>query len=372
MADWKALNKNSGHWKYFLAIRSLWGLKREPEFVSLCRYCQTMFWLSVLSVIAFPLIAAGWLIAKGYVCFIYLFDKIFPEDFVYRVGNNRTVQRINRNVGPALDNTAESPLVTYACVGVILLFMVTMVALILKILAIGIIALIQHLPEIPGYIWTGLLYVGHTVFWVLAVIGYGLTVAGDYIGWFFTNAEIWGRILFWGGIGAGATFGLASTTFLVYKSFQAGPLKWLKDWINNKIEAMAAERIRRRREREDLIEAANVEVIYGPAPPPPVQPLPVRIVFGAFRFIKNVCCAVGRAFRNFFFSREVTVADSVTKILSPAALIWGAIVSGKKAICPILKPVDMDELLEQQAAERAAEAGQQAEAEQQQDQEVAV
>lgn len=85
--DKLVIKQSSWHWRYYVFIRALWGLPTTNRQVSLCPYCQTMFWFTVAVIVLSPFLFCGWLILRlertlytlagkaGFNGLLYAFDR---------------------------------------------------------------------------------------------------------------------------------------------------------------------------------------------------------------------------------------------------------------------------------------------------------
>lgn len=186
-----AISKTSWHYKLHLKVRRSWGWKPSPkERWSLCPYFHTTVWGTLLTVGVFPIALIGWLFCK-FVRNTYKYSSKIPVlNFIPKIIDNSKFVGL---IDDAPDEFDDAPMLA----GIIWAFFFlvsslvtcTIAFLLYFIAAYGFGFVFGLIPQIPGAIWTSILFIGEGVFWVFASIGLGLTglagIISDiiYISW---------------------------------------------------------------------------------------------------------------------------------------------------------------------------------------------
>lgn len=349
------INSESWHYKYFTFLRGIWGWEEHPKITSLCPYCQTMFWLSVSTVLAAPIFAFGWVFMKFIMIASVVGDLLVSDAMIGRIEGSYVAQRAN-NMAHRVEN---SPALGYFTAGVaLIIFSASMICLSI-VASMGLGALIYSIPQWPGAIWFGLTTAGYYVFWACAWVGALMDFVAGKAVWLFTNGPLWSSIGYWAGLVGGIATAFALTCFVGYKILMTKPMMNLnysiKGWFD-RISHRMTQRAEARMERRLVIvqqrEQAGLEEV---AEPRPVRDL-ASSIWGFFK-------KCGRGVWHFFFSRQIRIGDGVAKIMSPFSIMYTFMWAMKHRMCPIVQVIDeadleaqaIQEMEREEAAERIAE-----------------
>ena len=251
--------RDSWHYKYYEFIRSFWGFEPQPR-TSLCPYCQTMIWFSLLAILLSPIFVIGWIILKlfrttykvlskrGYNKLIDLIDKSFLEE----VHNDLT--------------SIKTPIPTIM-IGSFMFFIAVIAAIILFCLLLygighGVWSFIFIIPKIPAFLvmclkgtLTGLIYVGFGIWIALASVGYALVTAYTHVVhfmfWLFTNKHLWFNIGYWSLFAISIIVITTLISLLIWKLSQTSLGKKVIEIIRFKANGYAAAREQAEKRREE-------------------------------------------------------------------------------------------------------------------------
>lgn len=230
----------------------MYGVQKIPDRTSLCPYCQTIFWGSIICIVLSPLLITGTLFTK----FGRWVTKLETTriDKVFNWIDDKTP--VIKMLEEAPDNFEESPLVSglvYTIMGI------TGVAIVGSMIALagmffgGIGYGIWNIFDVFGYIWTGILMLGWVVFQVCGgIIGFAMHEISDGATWLFTNGPLWETIGDWFAyivirvvvVGLAAVgIGYSVMTLSKFKSFQS----WWQSIVTMVNGFSEAKKIRRER-----------------------------------------------------------------------------------------------------------------------------
>tara|TARA_Y100000034_G_scaffold130495_1_gene189099 strand:+ start:4539 stop:5663 length:1125 start_codon:yes stop_codon:yes gene_type:complete len=337
------ISPHSWHYKYFTAIRGLWGLNDQPTHMSLCPYCQTMFWLSVITVAVAPFFLLG-LLAAGIVKVVaWICEVCFTDHMLQRAEQNFMVRRVTRT----LEGVETSPLWTMFAMGIGITVVGVMIASFVMLCVLGVGSLIAVIPQIPGALWWCALQIGYWAFTACGVVGWALHAAWGGIAWFFTNAPLLLLIGKWTGIIVAA---LASLAIVCYLGYLAANSRLGSRYIQKYYDWLA--RMRERRERRLATRLERLAQIQQQQEEVVVERNGIRLTLYN---IGMVCLFIPKAVWRFFFSRRISFSGGVYKILSPFAVLVALGWAIKHRMCPIVEVIDPEELERQRAEEQQRE-----------------
>jgi len=166
-----AINTDSFHHKYYQALRKLWALDESEQRTNLCTYTQFLFWFSLLTLMAFPIMLGGWLILKigrllYKICSLTSLGRSFI-DILDRMGIGDEIDRLSDKM---VDSPASTLIMTFAGFLLILAFTFLFIAFIFG----GIL----HIKIIFMYILAAFMILGFAVFNICFAIGWALSNIG--------------------------------------------------------------------------------------------------------------------------------------------------------------------------------------------------
>ena len=330
------INKNSWHYRYWSFIRNFWGASNLPDQTSLCPYCQTMIWLSVLTFVTSPLLFTGWLVKKLY----RVAYKSFVQKGFYKLVDFLDNNPLFKTIDEVIDGAESSPAgnVLTIFMGVAIVLMGTIAAVI--VLCLLPFAVYYGVIYAVWGAWTGITYAGWAIVWGFAVAGAMMLYAAEKVAWFFTTAWIWETALHWVVRIVTLVVVSVAAVFLCYGAWISPLGQRLWDWIGFKLNGYKeakAKAYERRIEEEKK------------APPKPSQPswwdrkvVPVLkpLLLAAGHGLQSV----GETIHDFFVSTKVEWKGSSAKVLSPMATLWQFLVAVKHGVCPLVEFVEGGEL----------------------------
>jgi hypothetical protein len=354
------IDTNSWHFKYYQRLRRFYGVNTWPSKVtSLCPYCQTMIWGSVLFVATLPLQLLGWVCLK--LC-----------RFLYKrcetMGLARLVDTVDKTFLPsAMDCDTEmeqNPWVTSVAWGIASGMGIIGIGALVVFLYILLYNGIMIVPKIPSALWSavvgvfwGVLYFGWGVIWIgwaftKAAIGIvsGLwwlvlqVVAG--VVWLFTTAWLWLAVVHfigWTLLVVGGSFLIALTVIQAANSVAFKKLlAFLSMKLNGYHDARKLAASRRYAEAQAARESG-------------VKPVP-RKKFAETWFgmkLGQVACAIAYPFRSaadFVWSYEIDVKGIGLKVMSPCAVAWAFFWAIKHRACPMVTFIDAGKTAQEEAS----------------------
>jgi len=342
------VDTNSWHYHYYSALRRYFGVDTaDNKTTSLCPYVQTMIWGSILLVLTIPLQALGWLSIKLCRLVYKACESTGLTGVVDWVDNTQ----MGKSLAKSSDDLMENPFLTTIswCVGaflaVCMLFAFAFV--LVMILVHGILAI----PYIPWLIWKGMTYAGWGLVWaawVIAMAVYSVcyavcvTVASVFwsIVWLFTTAWIWLLILQIIGWAIIIVCGCFLAGLLIMWITRSPVFAWLRGFLAMKLNGYQAARETAAQRR--ILQAEQE------TPRPPRENWWTKRVVPFFAGCCNGIAAFFGAIRDFFVSRNITVAGTTNRVLSPMAALWTFGWAVKKQMCPLVQFVDARELARQQ------------------------
>jgi hypothetical protein len=356
------INTNSWHFRYYQRLRRFYGVETPVDKVtSLCPYCQTMIWGSVLFILTLPLQILGWLLVK-------------VGRFLYKMaetsGLNKLVDIIDKTPLVAVldcdDDLERHPWQCLCALGV-----GTVVGLGLLFFFVGVIVLavvhgVMVLPLLPALIWAGLvhlfwgiLYIG----WAAVSVGWALTTAAiavaTFIGWcvlqaalgitwFFTTAWIWLLILQCVGwfllvVSGSVLLGLATLGIGTSEWFKKG-LNFLVMKFNGFHEAKDAAYKRRLAEEQARRDQGVVKarIPFSETKTGKVLTACWRKVTSPFVALANVC-----------WSYEIDTEGVKKKVMGPFSVAWAFFWAVKHQVCPMVSFVDVESAVAKEAELKA-------------------
>jgi len=360
------VSKDSWHYHYWSFLRSLWGWGDLPDQTSLCPYCQTMIWLSVLTTICSPLIILGWTIQK-------LFRLVYKGMESSGLGQKIIDLMEYLFVGEYLDRAANKmeSCPAFVCVVNVFAFVVFCLAIILFVSIIlgGVAVLPYALYMAVTGLWMALTYVGWGVVWAFAWIGYALIVAAESVIWFFTNGPMWlavANFVLWAVIYAGSAIALGFVFgFCFFKFAKSATGKAFWDVITYKFngfkESRAETAERRKVEKAKKVEN-KIAIERGEMSPPTgykvrrfcANYIVAPIATAAYWTGSGLATAMQSA-KDFFVSTEVDVKGTASKMLSPTAIMWQFALALKHRACPLVEFVDAGAIKEKAEEAEASE-----------------
>lgn len=356
-----AVSRNSWHYAYYQWIREKYGATTEHEPTSLCPYCQTMLWGSVVAFISLPSMILGMLYLRfaRYACKWEL--KFFDNIIDWFEQKTRFMELLDE--GPS--SFDKSPILTgwvFTFLGLVSLIAVAVaigaVGAVLWVFGYGVFNIGTVLEAIGMFFAT----LGWGAFHVFYGIGFGLTVIWAGLVWLFTNGELWRLIgswvlyiLYWiVGVGVGCVaLGICCMLLLKVPGVRR-VVKGIATFLNGFPEARQARRNRIRAKWEcpycNYTNNGATDFCYNCSrnrPVPPREPTILGTIFGSlFGWI-----AVPFVWCN---DTYIKVRDKRLIVLSSSSLFWQFLLSIKKGVCPAVEFFDPAEL-QAQAQAAAAE-----------------
>lgn len=352
------ISKNAWHYRYWFFIRALWGFGKLPDKTSLCPYCQTMLWLSILTFVFSPLMIAGWLLGKA-MRYTY---RVLEAAKVHKVVDVLDKLKIGDGLDRMADNMSRCPAVTALMTLLSVIIALALVVFVLLMLGIAIGAIPFMIMAIPEFLWmclcalgVGLLYAGYGIMIGFGTVGCFLTIAVTKtvqgLIWFFTNSVVW----WWVETVVASTLitAVVSTVavYLFYRfwssSFGKGASKWMSYKFNGYKEAHESA-VERRVEKQRVVQK-KIEAGELPSPGKPLWSYLVKWLMlslnGIFLCIEWVYYGV----KDFFVSKKVDWEGNAAKVMSPFSMFWTFVVAFKKGICPLVEFVNLEEKKEEVA-----------------------
>lgn len=347
-----AIDINSFHYRYYMFIRYMWGCKEDdnPQRTSLCPYCQTMFWGSILIVVFSWALVLGWICMKlgRIVCKL----QNPWTDAVIKYVDKKTEWMKALDSGPT--DFVESPMwtaIAFCLMGVAMIFVVVAVVVTVGA-AFGIVGLgLWNIVDIGvaildfvAWFFSELLFMG--MYW----IGFGCY--HTYLGaiWLFTNGEFWYNVLCWIGTAVAWILGLGIISVILcllciglskipffrrFGKFLANRLNGYNE-AQEQRKARAYEAIKRQPpwkcghcDIDNLSENLRCQEC-GKERPKPMNPILYLLVI-----FYPVVWVIGKGVvvKDKIGSREIN-------ILGPLGILWSYAVAIKKGVCPIVEFVD--------------------------------
>lgn len=369
-----AISKNSWHYRLHVIVRAAWGKKPSPnERWSLCPYFHTTLWGSLITFLVIPLVLLGWLCCKSLRIAYKVSNKhrwlSFFADFV-------DTSPLGSQLDKAAENYKNAPIpesLKWLYIAFAALVLVVAVGSLIALLTVGGFKLVELLPLILQWVWTGLLYTGAFLFEVMGFIGGVLIWSGECIAaaatflfglavsafkWVFaivSSERFWSDTIYVLGWYLSAILGsiaLAVSSLLLLNS------KWARRFYG-RYQISANGYMEARKARADALAKALEESLTGTETSPfapyrqrKVQPEAVAdVIVAIILFIPMLTMKTARfSIRSLksLYSKEVTQFKVVNgqkiktqvKVLGPIGVIWKFLVGFKKGICPIIEFID--------------------------------
>lgn len=344
------INKNSWHYALYSWVRKLYGCDMSGNQTSLCPYCQTILWGTLVALVTMPLILLGWMWSKGLrVACTKLKGRRL--DGIIDWFTNTTW--IGRMVSCAPRGFSEAFVIYGVSSGVVALVVGAILFGIGALAYVGIINLsvilqaVVHCVLVVG--WAGF-WLCHGSVWLVVQVAYGMA-------WFFTNGEIWLLIAKTIGILLAAGVSCTVLAYLMMLFCKTRLAKWIWDFYTYKFNGFnEAEEERRKR----IVEAEwTCEYCDHPN--------------SMDRYFCKNCSekrlsAVGVWFNRMWggltglTSQFVKIAGNRVHVMGFFSVVWVYLCAVKKGVCPLVEFVSEGDL-QQQARDAGVEMSKKEEAE---------
>lgn len=339
-----AISRNSFHYRYYQTLRKMWGMGDTisyAERTSLCIYTQFLFWFSLLTIVAFPIIAGGWLFLKTgralYKICSWTPVGRFLLDVLDKFGLGDKIDKVS-------DSMEEAPAFVLAATFCVVIAFSILMFILLGLFIGGVVYLKTILLCIAALllgITLLVFYAGFGIGWVLA---HALTVAClviKTVALFFMAyivALVWCLVIL---------SVLALVSFIVVKLITSSEklMTFLGFKLNGYHKAREESATRRAElqrlhdieeqkryaeEREIKRKKANGEIPYTPWE---------SFVIGIGKcFVK-----IGECLAHFFLARTKNVKGGTYKVMSGMGVVWETVKSLKEGVCPFVEFVDENE-----------------------------
>lgn len=311
-----AVSRESWHYKYFCFLLGMWGMS-PPAKTSLCPYCQSMLWLSVLTLMTAPIYILGWVFLKaariwyksfealGMTTCLSIFDATPFGD-----GLGKSTEAVKKAPLPALGAAALAVVVGFGLIGGLIIALLWAIVLV-----------IAAIPHMPHALYESAIWVFSWAFWVFARLGqfwiWGYGHVSEWLVWFFTNKPMWEAIGSWSlnilGFGVIAVI----TTYLLFMLSQSKIGQAIIDYFVFKKNGYTEARTRVK-EETDRRRAIQDEV----------KKPPCRCM--------RVCTWIGSCIGS-LFSKTKVVKGGAVSVLTGLGVFWHLIVAFKRRACPIVE-----------------------------------
>lgn len=357
-----AFDVNSLHFRYYKFIRWMWGCTDVPERTSLCLYCQTMFWGSILVVMFSWALAFGWVFMKigRAVC---KFQNPYL-DVAVRFLDKKTEWMTVLNEGP--QDFVKSPMGTGLrfCAITVTVLLGVISALIIVAGFLGVIglclwnivdlgAVIVDLGAVIGaVIFYGIAWVFTQLFMGLYWIGFACDKVYSGVIWLFTNGSLWYAVLSWIsyisawllGIGV-VSIGLCLICIAIFKlPFMRRFGKYLTNKFNGFAEAQERRKARTLEALKELPPWKCNWCGYSDNPAEnshcdECRTKPEPKWLWLFIWVVPILWVVNKT-----GSTVLKIRNREIDVIGPLGIVWSYILAIKKGVCPIVEFVDSAQL----------------------------
>ncbi len=352
-----AISKSSFHFKYYLALHRIWGFY-NTDTGSLCIYSQFIFWMTILTVIASPLIIAGWLILKTS-RFLYKACCWTKPGRAFIDFLDRTFE-LAENITSASDKMIEAPAKHLIITAAATLGVSCLVLLVLAIAILGtgwFISIFMNIPEYIGgffcwlllglfyilcaigfVIWNAVYYVGFALKWIVlfiaSIAGLMALIAGGFV---LSALFIYILVKVALSIEAiGNFFGFKINGFQKARADAAIRREEIKRVKREAYLKMLEEKARREEELKRILRAKEL----GEIPYTFLEKLAIRF--------HNSCESFAKWFIEQTYERTAQVKGNSVKVIGVLGLIWETIVSLYHGVCPFVQFVEEEDLEEEE------------------------
>jgi hypothetical protein len=362
-----AISKKSFHYKYYLALCGMWeagdclALKNQTERTSLCIYSQFLFWMTVVTLICFPVIFIGWLVLK--------MGRLLYKICSWTRAGKFVIDGLDKyfKMGRGLELGTEIMLVApakYLCaIGGLFIVALAVLFLIAVMCMLGVgplwNALVTLIVSLPSLLYAAGFYICVGIFYVFWAMGYVFTFTIPTLIIVAKAVATVLLLLALPALIALTTIGVLGGLFALLVKF-ATDSNSMRDFLGFKIngfvearkeaadrrEKMLEEKRRLRwelrREKDELDELKEKgEVAY-------TSSEKFAIALG------DKCLKIKDWIVHNCFERTVKVKDGITggvkggsyKVIGTMSLIWNTLKSIKDGVCPFVEFVDEDDLVE--------------------------
>jgi hypothetical protein len=360
------ISKNSWHYKYWIWIRGIWGLSKPPETASICFYCQTMFWLTIITFLMSPILALSWFSMKGLRLAYKFFETInSTHKLVDAVDSLDWCCGYLDWCGEEIEKKPALVLFLNTCAIILTIVGALMILGALYYLGYGLLYLPMAVYSLIWIVVVGVAYCGWLVIYLCSYIGALEATVGNFLIWLFTNGSFWYIVGYWclliGAIllvVAAIAWGVVYSVYKLANSDRGKAIKrFVALYLNGYQEARQQAMDRRAKEKEEKLERRMAiergeykESLFEKA---------WNILGWLWSCIVLFWLGIGwlvtksyEALENFFVSKKLKTGE--TKV-SPFAIIVKYLISFKKQICPLIKFVDETESEETESEETESE-----------------
>jgi hypothetical protein len=338
-----AIKRSSGHYRYYSTLTKFWGFDKISEPRGLCAYSQFIFWMSIASVIIFPLVAFSWCLLKILRGTYKTLMKFTPT--------RKVIDSIDRKIdmGDKInffsEGMQESSPVCSIVISVLCFCIVALISVAIVGVPVLIKALIYALPFIclaPGIL----------IFVLFSIVGGLLSTCAVWLWialkWLFGIIVAYGAITIFiiaCIIAAGSiAFGICYLIYLFCKtSLGKKIIEYFSFKINGFQEAREKAVERRRIEQEE-------QAKQPPREPSDSQKRMNKIV----NKINGVFHKIGDFFVG-FGKKTIQAKDTTFEVIGGIGLLWEMIKSLKSGVCPMVTFIDEEDVAADEQEEENTE-----------------
>lgn len=260
------IDKNSWHFRYFCFIRKFWGLK-PVERTSLCPYCQTMFWFSLVAFILSPLVVLGWVLLKALRISYKVMDWMGFERVIDSIDCNFLGKWLEVSDTSMMDAPGPTTLVTVFIASLAIgiptgIYVMVMTALVF---------VRGHWGDVLQEFYATCVHIGTAIFYVFYFIGYclhwtwyGIKWLGSLLAWFFTLGSFWKAAAYWFAVGLGASILACLVCYFFYALSQTDLGKRMWNFIIFRLNGYGEARKRAKARQEAIRAQREAEAPRGP------------------------------------------------------------------------------------------------------------